>query len=180
MIRTGQVTYDRITTSNVLQLYIQPTRRIWVDKLKNSESRLYLLGHADLQYRRVRYEQKHNFSVRDTVTVGRASFSKYAAISEKVVTTENQYYFNYGLGVMLHHQNKHVDMYTKLLFGLSSINLGDTRGFYATEIGVRVVNFNIMLGAEYRGLFSEHAPQYLNVYLSKAFSLSKLADLIAK
>jgi len=179
VIRADQVTYQRTTSTNVMQLYIEPVFGL-SNPLRNTESKLYFLLHADLQYRRVRFEEKLNYNLRDTVTLGRASFSKYTALNESVVTSETQYHFNYGAGILLHHQNEYVDMYAKMLLGLSSIQENKTKSFYATEVGIRVLNSNIMFGAEYRGLFSEHAPQYLNVYLSKAFALSKLADFLLK
>ncbi|NJM25979.1 MAG: hypothetical protein HC859_11330 [Bacteroidia bacterium] len=50
--------------------------------------------------------------------------------------------------------------------------------FYNIYFQVMESKFGIVLGGEVRGNFPSDEP-YINVYLAKAFSLSKLADLFA-
>ena len=180
IVRVDSTTLTKTNSTTVLQLYFEPTYKIYKNNGPRSKSDLYTFLHFDLQYKTFTEEQTYNYKIRDTIGVNRSSFSKYAAVKEKDKIKQSIYQFNYGAGLLVHHENKYVDMYVKMMIGAVHLAENTWSGYYGNELGIRVVPFNIMLGGEYRGLFKQHDPIYLNIYLSKVFSLSKLAEIISK
>ncbi|HYE54738.1 MAG TPA: hypothetical protein VD996_07845 [Chitinophagaceae bacterium] len=179
--RLDSVNFRQISTATVFQIYFQPTFKIYKLRSPKAQTDIYVFAHADLNYRRTKYEDSYTFKIRDSLVVGRASFSKYTAVNAtaRTVTVDNYEYY-YGAGIMIHHENKYVDLYAKFMFGGANLSKGRWNGYYASEVGIRIPGINVMIGSEYRGLYNQHNPSYLNVHLSKVVSLNKLFDFLIK
>jgi hypothetical protein len=178
--RLDSVKFNQISTATIFQIYIEPTFKIFTTPSENpSKTELLALLHGDIHFRRTKYEESYSYKVIDSVTVGRSGRSKYTPIPDGTIIKQiNNFQFHYGAGLLLHHENTFIDLYAKFMVGIVTVTKNNSKGFYASELGIRAPGINVMLGAEYRGLMGEHNPQYFNVYLSKVFSLNKLKDLI--
>jgi len=177
--KVDSVAFKRTRTTNVFSIYFEPTLRIFPkDKNRVRPTSLYLFGHADIVFRKNIYEEEYTYTNPSLRVVGQDSFSKFRPIPQKIRIEDQAYEFYYGTGLMLHHENTAVDIYAKVMIGGANVAKKSWYYYYGAELGIREKSLNIMIGAEYRGTQKQFNPNYLNVYLSKVFSLGKLLDYI--
>ncbi len=179
--RLDSVNFRQISTSTVFQIYYEPTFKIYKAKSPKAPTEIFAFIHADISYRRTKFEESFHYKFRDSIVVNRSSFSKYAVVGNATTTTTlDNFEFYYGAGAMIHHENKYIDLYAKFMYGVATLARKVNKGYYAAELGIRIPSINVMFGSEYRGLSAKHDPTYLNVYLSKVVSLNKLFDFLLK
>jgi hypothetical protein len=177
--QVDSVAFKRTTTSNVFSIYFEPTFQIFpIDKNKLRPTKIFVFGHADIVFRKTITEEEYTYSNPALKTIKLDSFGRFRAVPEKVKNENLNYEFYYGGGIMIHHDNSAVDIYAKFMLGAANIASHQWYYYYGGEIGIREKSLNIMFGAEYRGTGKQYNPNYLNVYLSKVFSLGKLFELI--
>lgn len=177
--RIGEVSYVEKKSTLVTGLYLEPTFRITSGH--NHQTDLYGFGHLDILYNTIDYDTSFTYKVVQQEVVPNTGFSKYAPLYEAPhKSTEYIYQFYYGAGLMLHHRNQYVEAIIKIMAGVADLRRKYWEGFYSGDISVTVLPFNVVVGAEYRGLYSKHNPSYFNIYLSKGFNLTKLVDFVSR
>jgi hypothetical protein len=170
--------FKRISTANVFTIYFEPTFKIFPCKNKVRPTSLYAFGHADIVFRKNIYEEQYDYINPRLISVGASKFGNYRSLPDKKTIESPAYEFYYGGGLLLHHDNKYVDIYAKVMIGSANIGPKQWYYYYGGELGIREKSLNVMIGAEYRGTSRQFNPNYLNVYLSKVFNLGKLLDFV--
>ena len=177
--QVDSVSFKRTNTSNIFSIYFEPTFRIFpCSNRRVTPTSLYVFGHADIVFRKNIIEEEYSYSNPTLRTIKSDSIGMFRSIPEKKRIESPSYEFYYGGGLMLHHENSAVDIYAKFMLGAANIAANQWYYYYGGEIGIREKSLNIMFGAEYRGTGKQYNPNYLNVYLSKVFSLGKLLEFI--
>lgn len=170
--------------STVFTIYLEPTCRFINTRNNVGKTELFALLHFDAQritnhiIGTIQYGD--NAIKKDIITTDERILRTYTPVENGAQTESTLilYHYNFAAGSILHHENKYIDLYAKFLTGIMRYKPTVTEGMYSCEIGLRIPSVNIMLGAEYRGIFKQKDPLYFNMYLSKVFSLNKIAEFL--
>ena len=176
--------YTTQLNSTVFTIYLEPTCRFINTRNNVGKTELFALLHFDAQritnhiIGTIQYGD--NAIKKDIITTDERILRTYTPVENGAQTESTLilYHYNFAAGSILHHENKYIDLYAKFLTGIMRYKPTVTEGMYSCEIGLRIPSVNIMLGAEYRGIFKQKDPLYFNMYLSKVFGLNKIAEFL--
>ncbi|HVX28264.1 MAG TPA: hypothetical protein VHB70_18095 [Parafilimonas sp.] len=173
---------NRSYTTKTLSIYFEPIFRLknWSNNDDKSNTGMYFFGHLDLLRIVTDYNQSYSYVNARAVKIDTPGLRKYRAISDPLNNESVTYQYYYGGGFILYHNSPSVELCAKFMVGSAHLDTKLWVGYYGAEIGIREKTINAMIGAEYRGLMNQHNPNYLNIYLSKVFSLQKIFEVITK
>jgi hypothetical protein len=164
---------QKTTSTNALGAYLQPT---FLLTDSTAETTLSFLGH--MEYTRRTIQQKYMVSSKavDTLTIPKSDLPRYPSIPGNQTTKQTQDEGYFGVGLMIYHKNKFVEIVVKGILGMATLD--KWRPFYALDASIMVVKGNFELGVSYKGLFPNYPPYFLNVHLTKVFYLDEIGKLI--
>lgn len=163
----------KTSSTKALGVYLQPT---FLLTDSNRNTRLFAIGHLEYTKRNIEDKYSLQYKVRDTLTIPKNALSTYSPLppERKYKIRQDEGYF--GVGLMLYHQDRFVELQAKGIIGLASLD--KVYPFYSIDISLIVLKGNFELGMSYKGLLPNYPPYFLNVHLSKMFYLDKIGELL--
>ena len=163
----------KTSSTKALGVYLQPT---FLLTDSNRNTRLFAIGHLEYTKRNIEEKYSLNYKIRDTLSIPKNNLSTYQPLpsERKYKKSQDEGYF--GVGLMIHHQDRFVEILAKGVLGLASLD--KLYPFYAIDVSLMVLKGNFELGVSYKGLLPNYPPYFLNVHLSKTFYLDKIGELL--
>ena len=163
----------KTSSTKALGVYLQPT---FLLTDSNRNTRLFAIGHLEYTKRNIEDKYSLHYKVKDTLSIPKNDLATYSALppERKYKKRQDEGYF--GVGLMLHHQDRFIELQAKGVIGLASLD--KVYPFYAIDISLMVLKGNFELGMSYKGLLPNYPPYFLNVHLSKIFYLDKIGELL--